>query len=231
MLEKLGYQADSVCDGAEAVQAVAQFPYDAVLMDCQMPGLDGFGATRAIRAAEAALPTGRAPVYIIALTANAMRGDREACLAAGMDDYLSKPVKLEALRDILLRVEQQRPPQPPLEPPERLSLRPCLETLLEDIGPAATQEVLAVFLHDTAATLGEAHQALDGLDQPALAIKAHSLAGSASIFGLSDLKQHCHALESRAKTGDWAGAAAMLQEVEAWFARIRPELEAFLAAP
>jgi signal transduction histidine kinase/CheY-like chemotaxis protein len=99
-LAKLGYRADAVADGAEAVNAVAGTAYDIVLMDCEMPELDGFGATRAIRAAERA--TG-AHVKIIAMTANALAGDRERCIAAGMDDYLAKPVQLAELRGALER--------------------------------------------------------------------------------------------------------------------------------
>ncbi len=97
-LKKLGYQATAVEDGREAVAAVAREPFSLVLMDCQMPNLDGFEATRAIRRNE--LETGR-HVPIVAMTANALEGDREACLAAGMDDYIAKPVQLADLRRVL----------------------------------------------------------------------------------------------------------------------------------
>jgi PAS domain S-box-containing protein len=99
-LQRLGYNADVATNGLEAVDATARSDYDLVLMDCQMPDMDGFDATRAIRRREAA--TG-SHVSIVAMTANAMEGDRETCLAAGMDGYLAKPVTLEDLRGVLTR--------------------------------------------------------------------------------------------------------------------------------
>ena len=99
-LKKLGYRANAVTDGREAIDAVAHGDYDLILMDCQMPEVDGFEATREIRRAEASRG-GHIP--IIAMTANALEGDREACLAAGMDDYLAKPVQLAALRAAIER--------------------------------------------------------------------------------------------------------------------------------
>ena len=99
-LKKLGYAAHAVADGREAIDAVVRDDYDLVLMDCQMPEVDGFEATREIRRAESA--RGR-HVPIVAMTANALEGDREQCLAAGMDDYLAKPVQLAALRAVVER--------------------------------------------------------------------------------------------------------------------------------
>jgi two-component system sensor histidine kinase/response regulator len=110
LLEKCGYQADTVADGNAILQALSCKPYDVILMDCQMPEMDGYEATRAIRKLEQSLhksgPGRDPPVYIIAMTANAMQGDREKCLAAGMDDYLSKPVRGPELQAALERWKQ-----------------------------------------------------------------------------------------------------------------------------
>jgi len=99
LLQRLGYSVDVVSDGGEAVEAVQNTRYDAVLMDCLMPTMDGFEATQQIRGLEGEV----AKIPIIALTANALSGDRERCLAAGMADYCSKPVRKETLAEILAR--------------------------------------------------------------------------------------------------------------------------------
>ncbi len=97
MVQKLGYRADLVSNGREALDALARLPYGLVFMDCQMPEMDGFEACREIRNHD----LGGARIPIIAITANAMKGDRERCLAAGMDDYVSKPFKQDDLKTVL----------------------------------------------------------------------------------------------------------------------------------
>ena len=99
MLEKLGYRADLVANGFEALDALRRIPYAAVLMDCQMPDMDGFTATSEIRKREGS----ETHLPIIAMTANARQEDRDQCLAAGMDDYLSKPVDFKVLAEVLAR--------------------------------------------------------------------------------------------------------------------------------
>jgi two-component system, sensor histidine kinase and response regulator len=99
VLNKLGYNADVVANGKEALAALAKEQYDIVLMDCQMPEMDGYEATSAIRNPDSTVLNHQVP--IIAMTANAMKGDREACISAGMDDYLTKPVKPQKLYEML----------------------------------------------------------------------------------------------------------------------------------
>jgi signal transduction histidine kinase/CheY-like chemotaxis protein len=103
MLERIGYRVDLAANGLEVLESMQHIPYDVILMDCQMPEMNGYEATRKIRMREQ--DEGRKPVYIIAMTANAMQGDREQCLAAGMDDYLSKPVRSNSLAQALGRCQ------------------------------------------------------------------------------------------------------------------------------
>jgi two-component system, sensor histidine kinase len=109
-LKKLGYRVDAVTDGLEALKAMEKASYDVVLMDCQMPGLDGYQATHAIRDRERALDGAcpwKVPVHIVAMTAHAMQGEREKCLAAGMNDYIAKPVSEAALKAVLEKIKCQ----------------------------------------------------------------------------------------------------------------------------
>ncbi len=105
LLRKLGYRADTVANGLAALEAIRSTRYDVILMDCQMPEMDGYETARSIRRREQNADQGFSgpPIHIIAITANAMKGDREKCLAAGMDDYVTKPIRLQDLRAVLER--------------------------------------------------------------------------------------------------------------------------------
>jgi CheY-like chemotaxis protein len=109
-LQRFGCQVDTAQNGKEALASWQREAYDLILMDCQMPEMDGFTAVRQIRRSEQ--DQSLSPTFIIALTANAMVGDREACVQAGMDDYLSKPLSMEALREALERIPSKAPLHP-----------------------------------------------------------------------------------------------------------------------
>jgi CheY-like chemotaxis protein len=155
LLRQMGYTADLAGTGREAVEAVKQQPYDVVFMDVQMPEMDGIEASRRIREFERA-QSGRKPALIIAMTANAMLGDREKCLAAGMDDYLAKPVRPEALQSTLLRCTSGRAPaaiEPPASPSHPVPDRPPvdMERFREFSGfdAAAMCELGSLYLEQT----------------------------------------------------------------------------------
>ncbi len=200
-LKLLGYQtADCVKDGQEALDKLAEIDYDLVLMDCQMPVLDGYEATRALRQREG----DRQHTVIVGLTAYAMDGDREKCLAAGMDDYLSKPLTIEELSAALTKwlphkyknkEERESPPaSAPLSPQEERELSEKLE-LLSSIDPPESlidrdrleqltggdvnfqSELFQSFVDDLANDLEEAKSSLDARDSENLAYKAHRIKG------------------------------------------------------
>ncbi|MBN9692062.1 MAG: PAS domain S-box protein [Verrucomicrobia bacterium] len=225
MLERLGYTADFVSDGNEAVESWQRFPYDVILMDCQMPMMDGYEATREIRRREAILPPNtRRHVRIVAMTANAMQGDREKCLEAGMDDYVSKPVRMEALQAALKRhLAADR--SAGVEKAAVRSLSESLAELQREFGREAAVELLGSFLRDTPMRLAELHQLSFGPDDRALARSAHSLAGSSGIFGLNEMREL--ALEVEAVAGRKAPTAsnAVVMQLDRCFERQRPELE------
>ena len=120
ILQRLGYHADAVANGREVIAALQQKPYDLVLMDCQMPELDGYEATRRIRQPGSGVRDTLLP--IVAMTAHAMQGDREKCLGAGMNDYLSKPVQPASLAAVLERWLSRRE-EPVAEPPSAANVK------------------------------------------------------------------------------------------------------------
>ncbi|WP_139556886.1 ATP-binding protein [Methylotetracoccus oryzae] len=244
MLEKLAYQVDCAANGQQALEMMQQHAYEVVFMDCQMPVMDGFQATEAIRRREQADP-GLGRAYIVAVTANALAGDREQCLAVGMDDYLSKPLSLEKLRDALARCAESRPthaggplprrdalatPQPvaaPDEFPVRVE-RSVLSGLLDDLGESGAvvlDQVLTVFLTDTPVSLRELKQALPAGDFERLARLAHRLKGSSSQIGAIRLAELALAIETMALARDGSGLSRLVAELDAEWPATAQELE------
>jgi len=183
-LKKLGFQAEAVANGREVLQALSQVPYDIILMDCQMPEMDGYETARAIR--RSAEGSSHAP-YIVALTANAMLGDRDKCLGSGMNDYLPKPLDLADLEGVLERALAK------LQPIEaEISARsPCLDQaviaglreLQEANEPDSLKELAELFIKDGWMRVTRLERALGDKDGVAAAAVAHTLKGSANNLG------------------------------------------------
>jgi len=229
MLEKVGYRVDVAADGIEALAAVDRKSYAAVLMDCQMPEMDGYATTEEIRRREAGGP--RLP--IIAQTAGAMSGDEEHALAAGMDDYLTKPLRVEDLVAALHRWAPIHYPTPvevvavtdtsgPFETheatdhegdkPARLD-QAIIGGLRELGGSALLDELVTLFHDDVDRFLSELDCALVGRDPVALRQAAHSIKGSSANVGATRLTAAAAALEHLAVIGDLDGAQALSTEL------------------
>jgi signal transduction histidine kinase/DNA-binding response OmpR family regulator len=198
ILEKMGHRVDVANDGAEAVAAVSRQTYDAVLMDCQMPSMDGFEATAEIRRRESA--TAR-HTPIIAMTAAAMAGDQEKCLAAGMDAYVSKPVNVDALTAALARwlgTSHSPSPDTAAAAPSGPALDEKVLDGLRDLGPAVFHEVMSAFLTESTACMRTLREALHLEDDRKIRAAAHNLKGSSGVFGARALADLCASLERAA---------------------------------
>jgi two-component system sensor histidine kinase/response regulator len=238
-LKKLGFSADCVSNGNEVLAALQRVPYDIIIMDCQMPEMDGYEVTRRIRqsGSDSYIHLRSAP-YIIALTANAMHGDREHCLSLGMNDYLTKPLHLHDLEAVLqralLRISPTTPspgPSAASEPdPEALdrTIINGLKELREPGQPDPLRELIELFLKDAQPRLQQMEAAASAGDLPKLSAATHTLKGSASNLGARRLAALCAALEKQSKAGDAGQSVQTLTEVTAEFATVRELLNAEL---
>ncbi|NYE61112.1 signal transduction histidine kinase/CheY-like chemotaxis protein [Duganella sp. 1224] len=246
MLEGLGLDVSRACNGEEALQSVQADDFDLILMDCQMPVMDGFAATTEIRRHEQQHGRARS-LPIIAITANALQGDRESCLAAGMDDYLSKPFTQQALGQTLSRwISLPRgattAPEPPLAPAPAPAPAPALpaddiinQQALDNIralspanGDALLERVVHAFLNDTPAHLQTLRQAIAAGDAGQMRKSAHSLKSSAANVGADALAQRSKELEQLGRNDTTAGAAVLLADMERSFQAARQALGAML---
>ena len=230
LLEKQGHAVAVAHNGQEAVEALAKQGFDVVLMDVQMPVMDGMEATARVRAAEKG--TGR-HTPIIALTAHAMKGDRERCLAAGMDGYLAKPIQSAELTRVLAEVSGAVA----APPAEKVSARP--EPGVFDLGAALSRldgdrellrDVAGMFLSDSPRMVQAVRSALESHDARALQIAAHALKGSASTFSAAGLVEAAWALEQMGRKGDLSEAGAALTTLEKEADRFRDALAAAFPA-
>jgi len=236
MLEGLGLDVSRACNGEEALHSVQAGDFDVILMDCQMPVMDGFAATTEIRRHEQQRGRARS-MPIIAITANALQGDRESCLAAGMDDYLSKPFTQQALGQTLSRwisLPRVAPPAEASEPAAEdgsiinLQALDNIRALSPGNGDALLERVLQAFLRDTPAHLHTIRQAIAADDAEQLRKAAHSLKSSSANIGASALAQRSKDLEQLARNHTTAGAAPLLADMEHSFQAARQALGALL---
>jgi CheY-like chemotaxis protein/HPt (histidine-containing phosphotransfer) domain-containing protein len=235
LLQKLGYRADAVADGTEVLEALKRIRYDVVLMDCQMPQLDGYETTRRIRQLEqkrTAPFDWKAPVHIIAMTANAMEGDREKCLTAGMNDYLSKPVRRNELKAALDRHGEI---QPIAAEPEKISTSPGeilvdIDRLREvtDDEPGRMQRLIDLYLTQAGPMLDGLNQAIQSNSSGEVARIAHKLVGSSTSCGVEAFTQPLRELERLGQEGDLSGAPALFEDVRHKFPRVQNAFSEFV---
>jgi CheY-like chemotaxis protein/HPt (histidine-containing phosphotransfer) domain-containing protein len=236
LLEKLGYRADVAGNGLQALAALRERRYDVVLMDVEMPELDGLAASRRIHE-----EWREQRPWIIAMTANALQGDREQCLEAGMDDYLSKPIRTEELAAALARsapaasdaerdfIDDKAPDDSVPGTGDGSVLDPsALAQLRETTGdPSLMRELIDAFLQNAPGLVGE----LAGDDAEEVRRAAHTLKSNGRTFGATDLADLCQKLEEQARGGELDGAGELVRQIEEKYERAAAALGAISAAP
>ena len=228
LLEKFGCRAVAVANGCEVLQALELVHYDIIFMDCQLPDLDGYKTTMEIRQREASQSDG-APkrAYIIAMTSYAVNGAREKCLAAGMDDYISKPVQLHALEKVLLgaidylALAEASDTNGTILDPAALAL---LRQLRRPDKPDPVVELIDLFIQETPKRLREMRNAATQYDADALAAAAHNLRGCAGSIGAVKMAGLCEKLEENAGRRALQISSRLLKEIETEFDRVRQAL-------
>ncbi len=241
ILEKLGYRADAVANGLEAVQALETIPYDLVLMDCQMPEMDGFEATGAIRDLEEKsksddplLATGCSHVPIVAMTANAMQGDREKCLDAGMDDYIAKPVNPNDLVDVIEkwlgpgREEASGAKEDKAAEEKTIIVFDSSDILARLMGDRdLVKDVLAGYVEDMPRRFARLHEALEKDDAPLVRRHAHTIKGASANIGAYALRDLAAHMEKSVQAGDMETVSRLFpqldEQLEIFQARIKEE--------
>ncbi len=219
-IRKLGHRVDVVANGREAIEAIERVDYDLVLMDCQMPEMDGYEATAEIRRRES--ESRRLPV--IAMTAHAMEGDRERCLESGMDDYISKPIKTEALADAIERWSHGRVARDD----DELLDREMIAKLrgVEDFSAGIVTDLIDAFLNQTQRRMAAMQSALVDGDRLRLVEAALSLKSSCGYLGARRMESLCSRLAGEGRDLPSDASHALLARLNEEYTCIRPLLEA-----
>ncbi len=227
LLERLGYSADVASNGLEALAALERQPYDVVLMDVQMPELDGLDASR--RICEQWPPESRP--HIVAMTANALPEDREACFAAGMNDYVAKPIRSEELAAALKRVRPVQNRDAGAGAAE-IRLEPAALQNLRDLGGAEfIAEVIEVFLADAPALLASLRSSLERQDLEELRRAAHTLKSNGATLGAAGFTELCRTVEQSARDGRLEGLPQLVDLVEQEYGILQQALPALVSEP
>jgi CheY-like chemotaxis protein len=215
----LGYAAESASNGAEAVASWNSGRFGIIITDCNMPEMNGYDLARHIRRMEA---DGDRHVPIIACTANALEGEAQKCLAAGMDDYLCKPIQIDALMKVLDRwLPVPGSASMPLDPLDRSAL-----TKLVGEQPALQLEILGDYRRATDQDAAALRQAVAGADGAAVARMAHRLKGASRTVGAHALAAICGAIEGAGHALDWPTVDAAMPRFEAEWRRLKSNLDA-----
>jgi len=242
---QMGYKSDIAANGRLALEALDRQPYDLIFMDVQMPEMDGLEATRHIRERQkdrVSHPNYKSPIIIIAMTANAMQGDREKCLAAGMDDYLSKPVRPEDVRKIverwgaIIHSSDVAPPAAPVQESsakENLSVEAIVDIpRLMDLTDGTTEslrELVNLYLTQTTGQMDQLIAAAAANDAKEIRRVAHSCAGASATCGILRIVPLLRELERQGDEGKLTNAAELCRQCAAEFARVKTILETHLA--
>jgi CheY-like chemotaxis protein len=224
ILQRMGYRADVAANGFEVLSALSQQPYDLVFMDMQMPEMDGLEATRLI---EQNLQSGKiiSKPRIVAMTANAMQGDREICLAAGMDDYLSKPI----INAELVRVLRECPSVIPNKSSPLSSINiSTLHEVASDIGgedPEFLIELIDSYLDNTQSLLQELYTSFAQKNFEVMVRTVHTLKSSSSVIGAEDLSTLCRELETNLRNQKYEDLDIKINKITDEYANVKSELE------
>jgi PAS domain S-box-containing protein len=219
VLEKFGYRVEVVGNGREAVSAFLRGGYDLVLMDCQMPELDGYAAASEIRRRQ----NGGPRIPIVAMTASAMQGERERCLEAGMDDYVTKPIDRRRLQEVLDHwlgvAETDSTPDAPVAITTGFDL-----THLQSIvghEPETLRSYIELFHQATAPLVADVGGAIERRDAAAVARVAHTLRGSCGSIGAAGMAEVSGRLEDRSRSGEWEAIEELYRHLELSYQQVK----------